>query len=156
MSEHEQLPDPMPDDPRERERVRELLGEMYHLDDVQEAEVRAKAEAERIHQAIMDGRSPNEILDELGDVEGARRVIGDYYTEDLLKEARDEAHGSPDTITNELERETWLQILELKNSGATDAEILVRFSGLDELERRIGTNAARSFMQTSEQHKEEQ
>jgi hypothetical protein len=90
MSEHEPLPNPMPYDPDEREEVQKLLDQMDQMGPpyTGDAEARAKAETERIHQELLAGRSPQDILDELGGPDGARRVIGDYYTEDLLEEAR--------------------------------------------------------------------
>ena len=146
MSEHEQLPDPMPDDPRKRAEMEGLLNTL----DIREARARAKAETDRIHQELTAGRSPQEILDELGGPDEARRIIGNEPTEDLLEEVQGGDSGSLDTIAHDLEREAWLQIMELKSSGASDEDILTHFGGVDELERRIGTKAARSFSQTLE------
>lgn len=93
---HDNLPDPMPEDPSERKSIEVLLERMRQkeafdsLTDNEKAEKMEAIQMEAISAELEDGVSPAQILKDLGGHDQVARLIGESAADDLMKRAEEE------------------------------------------------------------------
>ena len=135
----EALPDPMPEHPADREVVEGLVHDM----DVQQAE-EGEAEANGwVLDELDAGRTPREILDELGNE--APHIIGPGLMAEL-ETADGEVADQAELVAHQNENDVWVEILEMLADGATDQDLVDAFIERGGLERLIGSDSAKRIM----------
>ncbi|HSX41489.1 MAG TPA: hypothetical protein VLF21_02570 [Candidatus Saccharimonadales bacterium] len=144
----EQLSDPMPEDPRERREVYEMMGKMSEREDEEiETVMSEQAEDETLTSA--------EIVEDRGGPEEMERLVGTENLKDLVDSDEMERQRLLNTMSAQ-ENQDSNEIVERRQKGATHQDILDEYGGVEGLARKIGADAAQRFADEADRHSPEE